>query len=83
MDTAKKKPSRKKPVVVVRGAARSACDPRPHRMRNKPVAYADGHDSKSDKASPYPRPFFRGICGVHHALAAGALLCMAGLGFAV
>ena len=34
------------------------------------------------RQAPIPG-FFRGICGVHHALAAGALLCMAGLGFAV
>ncbi len=70
MDEAKKKPSRKKPVVGMRGAALNARVPRPQRMLNKPVVYADGPDSKSDKASPIPGVFFRGIRVCINALAA-------------
>ncbi len=79
MDKAKKKPSREKPVVGMRGAALNARVPRPRRMLNKPVVYADGPDSKSDKASPIPGVFSRGYSCVHQCACCCALLCLAGL----
>lgn len=53
----KGKPSRPELVVAVHAARNAARLPVPLRMRRKPDVYADGRDSKSDKAS-YRRPRF-------------------------